>query len=63
MLKGRNLVDPEDFTLEELESIFELTQEIIENEKDFNDVCRGKILAFMSLAREPDLALKLPCLD
>jgi len=45
MLKGRNLVDPEDFTLEELESIFEVTQEIIENEKDFSDVCRGKILA------------------
>lgn len=44
MLKGRHLIDPQDFTLEELDSIFELTTNIINNPKNFEDVCKGKIL-------------------
>ncbi len=45
MLKGRNLIDPTDFTTEEMEAIFKLTQEIINKPEDFAHVCDGKILA------------------
>lgn len=44
MLKGRHLIDPQDLTLEELDSIFELTKDIINNPKNFEDLCKGKIL-------------------
>lgn len=45
MLKGKHLIDPMDFTIEELEEIFKLADQIIENEDAFKDVCRGKLLA------------------
>jgi aspartate carbamoyltransferase catalytic subunit len=44
MLKGRHLIDPQDFTIEELESIFSLAEEIINNQEDFTHLCDGKIL-------------------
>jgi len=45
MLKGRNLLDPMDFSLEELEEVFKLADEIIEDPEKFLHVCDGKILA------------------
>lgn len=45
MLKGRHLIDPEDFSLKELDSIFALAEEIIKDQDRFNNVCNGKILA------------------
>lgn len=45
MLKGRHLIDPEDFSLEELDDLFALGKEIVNNEEDFRKVCDGKILA------------------
>lgn len=51
MLKGRHLIEPGDFTIEELESIFELADQIIANQDDFMDICKGKLLA--SLFYEP----------
>ena len=45
MLKGRHLLDPMDFTLEELEEIFTLADKIVKNQDEFSEVCRGKILA------------------
>lgn len=44
MLKGSHLNDPTDFTTDELESIFELTKEIINKPEDFAHICDGKIL-------------------
>ncbi|WFA08149.1 aspartate carbamoyltransferase [Tissierella sp. Yu-01] len=44
MLKGRNLVDPRDFTTEELDSIFAFTKEIINRPEEFAHLCDGKIL-------------------
>ena len=41
----RHLIDPRDFSLEELESIFTLAEEIIKNPNSFRNVCNGKILA------------------
>lgn len=51
MLKGRHLIEPRDFSLEELDKIFSLAEEIINDQDKYLDVCRGKLLA--SLFYEP----------
>lgn len=45
MLKGRHLIDPMDFTLEELEEIFELAGDIINNPVKYSESMKGKLLA------------------
>lgn len=45
MLKGRHLLDPMDFTKEELDEIFDLADRIIENPVKYSHLCDGKILA------------------
>lgn len=45
MLKGRHLIDPMDFTVEEMEEVFDLAEEIIENPKKFSHICDGYLLA------------------
>lgn len=57
MLKGRNLIDPQDFTVEELDEIFDLANEIITNPDKFSHVCDGKILA--TLFYEPSTRTRL----
>lgn len=57
MLKGRHLVDPQDFSLEELEEIFQLADKIIEKPEDFRHLCDGKILG--SLFFEPSTRTRL----
>lgn len=57
MLKGRHLIDPQDFTLEELEEIFCLADEMIYNPESFSSVCNGKILA--TLFYEPSTRTRL----
>ena len=57
MLKGRNLIDPMDFSLLELEEIFNYADEIIENPKKFSHICDGKILA--TLFYEPSTRTRL----
>jgi aspartate carbamoyltransferase catalytic subunit len=57
MLNGRNLIDPMDFTLEELDEVFELADRIIENPKKYSKVCEGKLLA--TLFYEPSTRTRL----
>lgn len=45
MLKGKHLIDPMDFSLMELEEIFELSDQIVSNPENFLEICKGKILA------------------
>lgn len=45
MLKGRHLIEPEDFTKEELDEIFTLANSIIENQNMYLHSCDGKLLA------------------
>lgn len=45
MLTGRNLIEPMDFTLKELEEIFKLADEIIEKPRNFIHSCDGYLLA------------------
>lgn len=45
MLKGRNFLEPMDFSIEELEELFLLADKIIEAPEQYGKVCEGKILA------------------
>ena len=45
MLKGRNLIEPLDFSTEEMDYLFELAGRIIEEPERYADKCRGKLLA------------------
>ncbi|MGM9972749.1 MAG: aspartate carbamoyltransferase [Clostridiaceae bacterium] len=45
MLKGRHLIDPMDFTKEEMEEIFALAEEIMKAPENYCKVCEGKLLA------------------
>ncbi|MBD7915505.1 aspartate carbamoyltransferase [Clostridium sp. Sa3CUN1] len=45
MMKNKHLIDPMDFTKKELEEIFNLAHQIIENPNEYSHVCDGKILA------------------
>ncbi|WP_027633818.1 aspartate carbamoyltransferase [Clostridium hydrogeniformans] len=57
MLKGRSLIDPRDFSVEELEEVFELAEKIIKSPEDFSKMCSGKILA--TLFYEPSTRTRL----
>ncbi|MCR2032506.1 aspartate carbamoyltransferase [Anaerofustis stercorihominis] len=56
MLKGRDLIEPTNFTVEELDEIFALANDILNDEKKYVDVCHGKLLA--SLFYEPSTRTK-----
>lgn len=45
MLKGRCLLDPMDFTTEELNEVFDFADQIIANPEKYSHICDGKILA------------------
>ncbi|OPJ60310.1 aspartate carbamoyltransferase [Clostridium oryzae] len=45
MLKGRSLIDPMDFSTEELDEIFDLAHLIKNNPEEYSQICKGRILA------------------
>ncbi|MBR1403681.1 MAG: aspartate carbamoyltransferase [Treponema sp.] len=57
MLKGRNLIKPNDLTVSEIDEICSLAEQIIVDPNSFTDVCRGKILA--TLFFEPSTRTRL----
>lgn len=57
MLKGRSLIDPMDFSVEELEEIFELAGNIIKDPVKYSHAADGKILA--TLFYEPSTRTRL----
>ena len=57
MLAGRNLIEPGDLTVSEIDEICSLAKQMIVDPKSFNDVCRGKILA--TLFFEPSTRTRL----
>ncbi|MDR7856611.1 aspartate carbamoyltransferase [Tissierella sp.] len=57
MLKGRHLIDSQDFTVEELDQIFELAENIMEKPEDFIHLCDGKLLG--TLFFEPSTRTRL----
>lgn len=57
MLKGRSLIEPMDLSLEELDEILCLADEIISDPVAYADVCKGRILA--TLFYEPSTRTRL----
>ncbi len=57
MLKGRSLIEPMDLTLEELDEILDLADQIIAGPSEFADVCKGKVLG--TLFYEPSTRTRL----
>jgi aspartate carbamoyltransferase catalytic subunit len=57
MLKGRSLVEPEDFTLAEMDGLFSLAEKIEKDEKYLRESCRGRLLA--TLFFEPSTRTRL----
>ncbi|MDR2313676.1 MAG: aspartate carbamoyltransferase [Spirochaetaceae bacterium] len=57
MLKGRHLIEPGDFDLEELEGLFSLAEEIETNTEYLRESCRGRLLA--TLFFEPSTRTRL----
>ncbi len=57
MLRGRSIIEPMDLSLEELDEILNLANEIIENPAAYADVCKGKVLA--TLFYEPSTRTRL----
>ena len=57
MLKGRHLIEPLDFSNEEMEELFKKAGEIEKNPALFKDLCHGKILA--TLFFEPSTRTRL----
>jgi aspartate carbamoyltransferase catalytic subunit len=57
MLKGRSLIEPGDFTLEETDSLFALAEKIETDEQYMRESCRGKLLA--TLFFEPSTRTRL----
>lgn len=56
MLKGRNLIAPVDFTMDEIGEILDLADRIVADPAEFAEKCRGKVLA--SLFYEPSTRTK-----
>lgn len=56
MLKGRNLINADDFSVEEIDEIMILAQDINKSPENFSNSCRGKILGtlFLNLLPEQD---------
>jgi aspartate carbamoyltransferase catalytic subunit len=44
-LKGRDLIEPLDFSVDELEGLFDLSMRVMEDPGAFSGKCRGKLLA------------------
>ncbi|MGL5693887.1 MAG: aspartate carbamoyltransferase [Peptostreptococcaceae bacterium] len=57
MLKSRNLIQPEDFSVEEIDEILELSQNIIDNPSNYSSICEGKLLG--TLFYEPSTRTRL----
>ncbi|MDR0590054.1 MAG: aspartate carbamoyltransferase [Spirochaetaceae bacterium] len=57
MLTGRHLIEPGNFTLEELEALFCLAEDIEAHQERFREICRGKVLA--TLFFEPSTRTRL----
>ena len=57
LLQGRNLIQPEDFSVNEIDQILSLAQNIIDNPSKYSRICEGKLLA--TLFYEPSTRTRL----
>ncbi len=52
-MTGRHLIEPRDFSLEELESLFALAQEMERDPRRWAHAAKGKLLASLFLSQAP----------
>ena len=57
LLQGRNLIQPEDFSVAEIDEILSLSQNIIDAPSKYSRICEGKLLA--TLFYEPSTRTRL----
>lgn len=57
MLKSRNLIQPEDFSVKEIYEILDLAEDIMKNPSAYSRVCEGKLMA--TLFYEPSTRTRL----
>ncbi|MGL5314328.1 MAG: aspartate carbamoyltransferase [Peptostreptococcaceae bacterium] len=57
LLQGRNLIQPEDFSIQEIDEILSLSQNIIDDPSKYSRICEGKVLA--TLFYEPSTRTRL----
>ncbi|WP_455539635.1 aspartate carbamoyltransferase [Terrisporobacter sp.] len=57
MLKSRNLIQPEDFSIREIDEILNLAEDIMKNPSAYSRVCEGKLMA--TLFYEPSTRTRL----
>ena len=57
MLKSRNLIQPEDFSVREIDEILNLAEEIMKKTSAYSSVCEGKLMA--TLFYEPSTRTRL----
>ena len=57
MLKSRNLIQPEDFSIKEIDEILDLAEDIMQNPSVYSRVCEGKLMA--TLFYEPSTRTRL----
>ncbi|MGL6105827.1 aspartate carbamoyltransferase [Romboutsia sp.] len=57
LLQGRNLIQPEDFSIKEIDEILSLAQNIIDDPSKYSRICEGKVLA--TLFYEPSTRTRL----
>ncbi|MEG1423539.1 MAG: aspartate carbamoyltransferase [Peptostreptococcaceae bacterium] len=57
MLKSRNLIQPEDFSVKEIDEILDLAEDIMKNPSVYSRVCEGKLMA--TLFYEPSTRTRL----
>ena len=57
MLKSRNLIQPEDFSVREIDELLNLAEEIMKNPSAYSRVCEGKLMA--TLFYEPSTRTRL----
>ena len=57
MLKSRNLIQPEDFSVKEIDEILNLAEDIMQSPSAYSRVCEGKLMA--TLFYEPSTRTRL----
>ena len=57
MLRSRNLIQPEDFSIKEIDEILNLAEDIMKNPSEYSRVCEGKLMA--TLFYEPSTRTRL----
>jgi len=56
MIKGKHLIEIDDFSLEEINFLISNAEKIIKNEQDYSDLCKGNLIA--TLFYEPSTRTK-----